>query len=156
MKTSGPYILIKDFREELDFFEAIVLFVDIDDLQFHILGNSGKKFSRIRCEQIKKFEMSELGYYENKKSKKSIFRYSETPKSGDILKSTYNLNNGERYVTLEKEHNITLDDFFKQAIYKYIGDIESTRHLKIMQLQRNYIELYKILEYGSIKTRFQS
>ena len=70
MKTSGPYILIKDFREELDFFEAIVLFVDIDDLQFHILGNSGKKFSRIRCEQIKKFEMSELGYYENKKSKK--------------------------------------------------------------------------------------
>jgi hypothetical protein len=125
MKTSGPYILIKDFREELDFFEAIVLFVDIDDLQFHILGNSGSNlpratfYDRIRCEQIKKFEMSELGYYENKKSKKSIFRYSETPKSGDILKSTYNLNNGERYVTLEKEHNITLDDFFKQAIYKY-------------------------------------
>lgn len=156
MKTSGPYILIKDFKEELDFFEAILLFVDIDDLQFHIFGNIGKKFSRIRSEKIKKFEMSELGYYNENKTVKSIFRYSELPKSGDILKSTYNFDNGDRYVLLEKEHNLKLDDFFKQAIYRYTGDIELTRHLKIIQLQKNYTELYKILEYGSIKTKFQS
>ncbi len=151
MKVNGPYILIKDFKEELDFFEAILLFVDIDDLRFHILGNNGKKFSRIRCEQIKKIEMSELGYYENKKSKKSIFRYSETPKSGDILKSTYHFKDDEKWVTLEKENSITLDDFFEYAIEK-CNQVDLRRDLKINMLEKNYLELYKFLRNGSIKT----
>ena len=42
MTVNGPYILIKDFKEDYDFFEAILLFVDIDDIQFHLNGNSGK------------------------------------------------------------------------------------------------------------------
>ena len=151
MTVSGPYILIKSFNEEYDFFEAVLLFVDIDDIQFHMLGNKGNSFSRIRSERVKKFTKDE---YTSKP--KNMFRYSETPKPGDILKSTYHFKDGERFVTLEKEESITIDDFFKQALYKCIDNLEDLRELKINQLERNYTQLYKFLENGSIKTKFQS
>lgn len=146
MKVNGPYILIKDFKEELDFFEAILLFVDINDLSYHFSGYSASRFSEIRVENVKKFIKDK---YSSKD--RSMFKYSEIPKSGDILKSTYHFKDDEKWVTLEKENSITLDDFFEYAIEK-CNQVDLRRDLKINMLEKNYLELYKFLRNGSIKT----
>lgn len=145
MKVNGPYILIKDFKEEYDFFEAILLFVDINDLSYHFSGLSARRFSEIRVENVKK-------YIKNEYSKKiNIFKYLENPKPGEVYHSTYHIKSDEKWVTLEKENNITLDDFFEYAIEK-CNQVDLKRDLKINMLEKNYLELYKYLKNGSVKT----
>jgi hypothetical protein len=145
MKVNGPYMLIKDFREDLDFFEAILLFVDIDDLSFHFSGIRANRFSEIRVEQVKKYSQDKYSYKNVR-----MFKYPETPKPGQIYKTTYHFKDNEKWVNLEKEDSLTLDDFFEYTIEK-CNQIDFRRDLKINMLVKNYLELYKFLRNGSIK-----
>lgn len=146
MKVNGPYILIKDYKEELDFFEAILLFVDIDDLSYHFLNGNANKFSDIRVENVKKYFNNDYNY-----NNKSIFQFDGKLKSGEIYRSIYHFKDDEKWITLEKECSITLDDFFQYAIDK-CNQTDLKRDLKINMLEKNYLELYKYLRNGSIKT----
>mgnify|MGYP000206035567 CR=1 FL=1 len=63
----------------------------------------------------------------------------------------YHFKDDEKWVTLEKENSITLDDFFEYAIEK-CNQVDLRRDLKINMLEKNYLELYKFLRNGSVKT----